>query len=903
MGSFRPVVSSGWVPFHRFAGFAALEFCRGLIMISRYARSNKNSHHRALQMLIAAAGGVLVPTAIAAADTTANWLTAVDGNWSTAARWSTSPNVPNNGNGGVNYLVNIAASGAPYLLTLDSDITVDDVTVNNVQAFLAQTGGIFQAGTINLDAGKYVLAGGTLLDTTVNLAGGSFHGGGGTLNNVHVSGGDLLIDATLTVISQVVGGLTVDNHTIDVTGYAEFTSIDQTGNTLNVSGVAYFDGGSQTIDHVTISGNAGTIYAGSPAAGQGSQALTLGAHAVLEGILTTADAPNISSTPASTLINNGTINAASSDSIEIGNTNFTNNATAEATGAGVLSIDAAAWSNASGGTISANASTLNFNVNNPGNWTNAGTITATNASTINLGGSFATSDIGSLTASADSNVVIVGALNNATATLTPGSFGGIWSLGGGTITGGTVNLAGGNFSVQSGTLDTVHFTNGDLAVKGGTLTVKNSLVVDTQNINVSGAGGAVVFQGSVPGNLKVTLGDDTSLTFDGPSQSVSNLTITGNRANPDDAPAIHISGAYAGGGIILEPENTTTISGSLYIDDGAYPSTLTNNGTINANHAGQMLTIYTTTFKNFATLKATNGGYLVIGPNTAYTEDGTLDTTKGVFQNDGAATIFSAAKTAAITGAGTLNLQSGSSLTIAANSAPSTQTGLIINSALMDINNNSLTLNYGSNGSPNGMIRGYISSAYNVSGTTWSGTTGITSSAAAGDPAHHTVAFADGADGNVLKLPAGVSTAIPAGGVLPAGYELITYAYAGDANLDGKVDFNDFVAISTHFLESDVNWDDGNFNYDGVVNFNDFVVLSTNFGEGVTGGDGTGATAAELAQFNAMAAAYGISQSQIASWDSTISNLPEPCGFMAGGMALLLLLSRRRRLLSGVSRA
>jgi hypothetical protein len=212
---------------------------------------------------------------------------------------------------------------------------------------------------------------------------------------------------------------------------------------------------------------------------------------------------------------------------------------------------------------------------------------------------------------------------------------------------------------------------------------------------------------------------------------------------------------------------------------------------------------------------------------------------------------------------------------------------------LLDVTNTALTINYGSNASPNVTIRSYISNGYNIGSSLWTGK-GITSTSAAADPGHHSVAFADGADGVVTNLPAGISSSIPNGGVLPADTELVTYAYAGDANLDGKVDFNDFVAISTHFLANDINWDHGNFNYDGVIDFNDFVILSTNFGDGVTGGDGVGATPEELAQFNAMARSYGISGSQIKSWDATIANLPEPGAAGLLTIAGFTLLKRRR---------
>ena len=53
---------------------------------------------------------------------------------------------------------------------------------------------------------------------------------------------------------------------------------------------------------------------------------------------------------------------------------------------------------------------------------------------------------------------------------------------------------------------------------------------------------------------------------------------------------------------------------------------------------------------------------------------------------------------------------------------------------------------------------------------------------------------------------------------------------AGDTNLDGKVDFPDFLALSAGFGGSGRDWSDGNFNGDGEVNFPDFLALSANFG-------------------------------------------------------------------------
>lgn len=52
----------------------------------------------------------------------------------------------------------------------------------------------------------------------------------------------------------------------------------------------------------------------------------------------------------------------------------------------------------------------------------------------------------------------------------------------------------------------------------------------------------------------------------------------------------------------------------------------------------------------------------------------------------------------------------------------------------------------------------------------------------------------------------------------------------GDADLDGDVDFGDFLVVSRNFGSSEKKWRDGNFNSDNVVNFTDFLLLSGQFG-------------------------------------------------------------------------
>ena len=67
--------------------------------------------------------------------------------------------------------------------------------------------------------------------------------------------------------------------------------------------------------------------------------------------------------------------------------------------------------------------------------------------------------------------------------------------------------------------------------------------------------------------------------------------------------------------------------------------------------------------------------------------------------------------------------------------------------------------------------------------------------------------------------------------LLQDGSLVVGYAAAGDATLDGSVNVQDLIAISTSgkygSATGDATWWQGDFNYDGLVNVNDLVSLST----------------------------------------------------------------------------
>jgi hypothetical protein len=153
----------------------------------------------------------------------------------------------------------------------------------------------------------------------------------------------------------------------------------------------------------------------------------------------------------------------------------------------------------------------------------------------------------------------------------------------------------------------------------------------------------------------------------------------------------------------------------------------------------------------------------------------------------------------------------------------------------------------------------------------WNGT-GITSSTASGDKLHSLgVALADDV-GRVGKTFGGRS--------IQSGDVLVMYTYGGDANLDGKINIDDYGLIDSHVGQSGTvfGWRNGDFNYDGKINIDDYGIIDGNIGA-------QGAPIPTVA--GALALSGGVSL-------DGVSAVPEP-----GSMALLAMTGaavvRRRR--------
>jgi hypothetical protein len=60
-------------------------------------------------------------------------------------------------------------------------------------------------------------------------------------------------------------------------------------------------------------------------------------------------------------------------------------------------------------------------------------------------------------------------------------------------------------------------------------------------------------------------------------------------------------------------------------------------------------------------------------------------------------------------------------------------------------------------------------------------------------------------------------------------WDAVLSELAGDANLDGKVDFNDFAILESNFNKTHTFWGQGDFNLDGAVDYNDFLIFRDRF--------------------------------------------------------------------------
>src|SRR6185295_17690875 len=109
-------------------------------------------------------------------------------------------------------------------------------------------------------------------------------------------------------------------------------------------------------------------------------------------------------------------------------------------------------------------------------------------------------------------------------------------------------------------------------------------------------------------------------------------------------------------------------------------------------------------------------------------------------------------------------------------------------------------------------------------GGSWNGN-GIITSSASGSLTTLGVATAAQAKGIASSV-----TAVWNGQTVTGSDTLVMYTYGGDANLDGKINVDDYGHIDTSIPLGLSGWFNGDFNYDGKINVDDYGIIDFNIG-------------------------------------------------------------------------
>jgi hypothetical protein len=122
-------------------------------------------------------------------------------------------------------------------------------------------------------------------------------------------------------------------------------------------------------------------------------------------------------------------------------------------------------------------------------------------------------------------------------------------------------------------------------------------------------------------------------------------------------------------------------------------------------------------------------------------------------------------------------------------------------------------------------VSGLIRSGRNGGGWTGSGIVTSQSSATSGNFTSIGVATAA-----QVKGVAATATATWTGQTVSGSDTLVMYTYGGDANLDGKINVDDYGKIDSSAPLGISGWFNGDFNYDGKINVDDYGIIDFNVG-------------------------------------------------------------------------
>jgi autotransporter-associated beta strand protein len=694
---------------------------------------------------------------------------------------------------------------------------------------LVLTGTNTHTGITRLSGGTLSVTNGTQLGSgTLNL------GNSANVVTLQLTGTAPTTIANATVL---VDGNSVGTVTINAAGPVEFTgNVKSTeGNAvINIDspGLTTFSGPMHTSDNASMrnmrfggNGNvliSGVISNGTAGATTGGIGYTGTGKMTLTGNNTWAGTLFV--TNGTTSITNG--NQLGAARVQFGEAATTASPTLEITTptAATISNNIAVRSGTATPGILSAAAPLDF-TGTMSAMTGTALLLINNSSPTTFSGSVAISDGTSnrtLRLGGSGDVIVSGVVSNAVSTGI-GSFG---YFGAASVTLSNANTYTGTTTIASGTLA----VGNDAALGTSTLSLGNNTAVAT----IRSDGGphtitnAVTLSSSVanPG----TIGGSQDLTLGG----------TFSNSNTDGYLAVNNSAA-------------TTLAGPVYLSNNT-----TNGRTLHATGTGNLLISGVVADANGAglagKLEQNGAGTLTLGNANTYTG--------GTAVTSGTLVLANADATAG----GAINVSNGA-LARAQASLPKavTVSTLTTNtSGKFDVTNNSMVIR----GMTAPQVQALITSSYN--GGHWDGPGGITSSTAAAST-ETSVGYASNASLNLTEFK-GVTG-------LAANDVLVRYTYAGDANLDGKVDIGDLGLLAGAWQQSGKVWFDGDFTYDGAVNIGDLGLLAGNWQKGV--GSGT------------LAMSFDQAMAQFSAFDGVA--VPEPASFGLLALGGLALAGRHRR--------
>jgi len=121
-------------------------------------------------------------------------------------------------------------------------------------------------------------------------------------------------------------------------------------------------------------------------------------------------------------------------------------------------------------------------------------------------------------------------------------------------------------------------------------------------------------------------------------------------------------------------------------------------------------------------------------------------------------------------------------------------------------------------------ITGLIQTGRN--GGAWNGTSGIITTSASGNITTLGVATAQQAK----QLANPTDTTVFDGETVTGTDVLVKFTYGGDANLDGKINVDDYGHIDTSIPLGLSGWFNGDYNFDGKINVDDYGIIDFNIG-------------------------------------------------------------------------